>query len=322
VYKEFEHAENSSIVDFRKPGQLIGLADIFNTSIVQFSVAALNDCEVCSIDIRLFENLLNGNGSFAVDVIRSINNQTSSLINFHIQNNYKQLHGRIAHAILILANTIFESDYFDIPFTRRDFAEFTNMSSMSVVRILKVFRNDKLIEMKDGLITILDKDTGHEVAFFRGHMSPDKLGTFLDKWGRIYNDALMVVEVNNHGLTTITALKNKQYPQLYFRPATKMDTMSQKFSDRLGWKTTKLTRPLMIDDLREALADGSLKIHSSKTLDEMLTFVFNDDGNMVCQSSFFDDCIFCTAIGYQGFKVCYSGKLEQIDESECPSSGF
>jgi len=34
------------------------------------------------------------------------------------------------------------------------------------------------------------------------------------------------------------------------------------------------------------------------------------------------NCIFCTAIGFQGFKVCYSGKLEQIDESECPSSGF
>ena len=138
--------------------------------------------------------------------------------------------------------------------------------------------------------TILDKNTGHEVAFWRGHMSPDKFGAFLDKWGRIYNDALMVVEVNNHGLTTITALKNKQYPQLYFRPATKMDTMSQKFSDRLGWKTTKLTRPLMIDDLRESLADGSIKIHSSKTLDEMLTFVFNDNGDMVCQSSFHDDC--------------------------------
>lgn len=164
VYKEFDHAENVSIVDFRKPGQLIGLADIFNTSIVKFSVAALNDCEVCSIDIRLFEKLLNGNGSFAVDVIKSINSQTSSLINFHIQNNYKQLHGRIAHALLILANTIFESDSFDVPFTRRDFAEFTNMSSMSVVRILKVFRNDKLIKMTAGLITILDKEKLEKIS--------------------------------------------------------------------------------------------------------------------------------------------------------------
>ena len=56
----------------------------------------------------------------------------------------------------------------------------------------------------------------------------------------------------------------------------------------------------MIDDLREALAEGSLKIHSEKILDEMLTFVFDDGGNMVSQSSFHDDAIFASAIGFQG----------------------
>ena len=157
IYKEFDHAENVSIVDFRKPGQLIGLPDIFTASIIQYSVSALTDCEVCSIDIRLFEKLLTENGGFAVGVIKSINNQTSNTIDFHIQNNYKQLHGRIAHALLVLSKNVFESDVFNVPFTRRDFAEFTNMSSMSVVRILKIFRSDKLIEMKDGLITLLDK---------------------------------------------------------------------------------------------------------------------------------------------------------------------
>jgi len=100
-----------------------------------------------------------------------------------------------------------------------------------------------------------------------------------------------------------------------------MDTMGTKFSDRMGWKTTKITRPLMIDDLREALSDGSLKIHSEKTLDEMLTFVFDDGSNMVAQSSFHDDCIFASAICYQGFKIMYSGKLEQINyEKELPTS--
>ena len=33
----------------------------------------------------------------------------------------------------------------------------------------------------------------------------------------------------------------------------------------------------MIDDLREALEEGSIKVHSEKTLDEMLTFVFDDN---------------------------------------------
>jgi hypothetical protein len=78
----------------------------------------------------------------------------------------------------------------------------------------------------------------------------------------------------------------------------------------------------MIDDLREALADGSYKIHTERTLDEMLTFVFDDSGNMISQNSFHDDCIFASAICFQGFKILYSGKLDQLDEDQIPVSGF
>ena len=100
-----------------------------------------------------------------------------------------------------------------------------------------------------------------------------------------------------------------------------MDLMGQKFSDRLGWKTTRVSKPLMIDDLRECLSDGSFKIHSETTLDEMLTFVFNDNSDMVTQSSFHDDSIMASAICFQGFKVMFNGKLEQIDyNKELPGS--
>jgi hypothetical protein len=166
------------------------------------------------------------------------------------------------------------------------------------------------------VVTIFDRASGEEVAFWRGYMPPDRFGNLLDKFGRLYNNALMVVEINNHGLSTVTALKNKMYPQIYFRPVVKMDTMGTNYSDRMGWKTTKVTRPLMIDDLREALSDGSYKVHTEKTLDEMLTFVFDDGGNMVSQSSFHDDCIFASAIAFQGFKILYNGKLDQLDEDK------
>lgn len=172
------------------------------------------------------------------------------------------------------------------------------------------------------VVTIFDRASGEEVAFWRGYLPPDRFGNLLDKCGKLYNTALMVVEINNHGLTTVTALKNKMYPQIYFRPVVKMDTMGVQMSDRMGFRTTKVTRPLMIDDLREALSDGSFKIHTEKTLDEMLTFTFDDGGNMVSQSSFHDDCIFASAICLQGFKVMYSGKLEQLDDKYMPVSGF
>lgn len=166
-----------------------------------------------------------------------------------------------------------------------------------------------------------DRETGEEVAFWRGYIPPDRFGVNLNRWGRLYNDALMVVEINNHGLTTVTALKNLLYPQMYFRQAN-YDSMGTSWSDRLGWRTTKVTRPLMIDDLRDALQEGSIKIHSETTLDEMLTFVFDDNGNMVAQKSFHDDGIFASAIGFQGFKVLYGGKLDQINYEDVLPRSF
>jgi hypothetical protein len=151
--------------------------------------------------------------------------------------------------------------------------------------------------------TIWDKKTGEEIAIYRGEaMAPDRFGTLLNKWGRMYNDALLVIESNNHGLTTVTAVKNLLYPNIYFRPS-KFGAISNKWSENFGWKTSMVTRPLMIDDLRQALHEGSLIPHSELLLNEMLTFVFDEAGRMVTQAAFHDDIIFSSAIALQGFKV-------------------
>ncbi len=163
--------------------------------------------------------------------------------------------------------------------------------------------------------TIFNRVTGEEVAMYRALMAPDLLAAKLDKMGRRYNNALMVVEINNHGLTTVTTLKNLLYPTLYFRPA-KMDTLSGTASEKMGWKTTKITRPLLIDDFAQACRDRLLTIHSKELVDEMSVFVYNDKGNMEPQSGWHDDCIFAAGIAIQGFKQMHAGKVEDLDYTE------
>lgn len=159
-----------------------------------------------------------------------------------------------------------------------------------------------------------DRTTGEEVAFYRGHIAPDKLAEKIDKWGRRYNNALMTVEANNHGLVTLTVLKQLIYPTLYFRPA-KFDTISNPWSDKLGWKTTVMTRPILIDEFNQVMRDGHLTIHTKEITDEMSVFIFDRQNAMVAQEGFHDDCIFAAAIAFQGFKVLYDKKLDQINYS-------
>ena len=163
------------------------------------------------------------------------------------------------------------------------------------------------------VMTILDRSNGEEVAQFRGHIPADVFGGMINMWGRKYNNALAVVECNNHGLTTLTTLKNLMYPTMYFRPA-KYDAYGGTFSDRIGWRTTTTTRPLLIDDIGKIIREGDLIIHSKKTLDEMTTFVYNNNGKAEPSTrAFHDDTIFSLGIAIQGFKNVTDKPLDQID---------
>lgn len=162
---------------------------------------------------------------------------------------------------------------------------------------------------------IMDRITGEEVAFYRELIAPDKLGDVLDKMGRKYNNAFMVVEANNHGLTVLTILKQKLYPSIYFRP-TKFDALASSWSDKMGWKTTVMTRPLLIDDLNQVMREAHITIHSKEILDEMTVFIYDKGNAMVPQQGFHDDCIFAIGVAFQGFKVLYDKPLNQIDYTE------
>lgn len=171
-------------------------------------------------------------------------------------------------------------------------------------------------------VTFFDRKNGEEMAFYRGLVSPDKLAQKLNGWGRYFNKALMVIEINNHGLTTITELKHLLYPSFYFRPA-KFDTMGLPWSDKMGWRTTPITKPFLMDDLNKALRDKLVTVHSKETLDEMLTFIYDDNNQMTPMNrKYHDDCIFSAALAYQGFKVMYADELTQVNYEEYMPKNF
>ena len=164
VYREIDQIGQNSIVAFNTPGQLIGLTSLFTNKTAEFTVVAMTDCTLCCIDIENFQDLLKKNSDFAIDIVRSLNEQNNLLIDFQISNNHKQLHGRLAEAILYLSEHVFKSDSFSISLTRGELAEYTNMSTMSVVRILKSFKEDKILKDKSGFITILDRKKIEQIS--------------------------------------------------------------------------------------------------------------------------------------------------------------
>lgn len=155
VYKEI-NSKTNMILNIFPSGNYIGLPSLFEEGTMKYTVAAIEDTVICAIDIKIFEKLILSNGAFAKEVINTINNCTNFNYEKLISLTQKQMNGRLADALLFLSNEIYKSTAFKLSLTRKDLAEFTGMSTMSVVKTIQEFKNDGVITDEKGLITIPD----------------------------------------------------------------------------------------------------------------------------------------------------------------------
>lgn len=133
------------------------------------------------------------------------------------------------------------------------------------------------------------------VAQFRAHVDPDSFGDVLCHLGKLYNEAEIIVESNNHGLTTLTRLiKGLQYPNAYTE--TVLDKITETETTKLGFMMNARTKPLVLDSLRAAMREGPIEILDRTTLREMQTFVVKDSGKMEHEEGCHDDTVMALSL--------------------------
>lgn len=148
------------------------------------------------------------------------------------------------------------------------------------------------------VIDVIRVDNWKTVARWRGHIDPDLLGNVVYQIGRFYNDALVGVEVNNHGLTTVQSLRNKSYPNLYMRE-TNEENRFQERTAVMGWRTDKKTKPVIINNLAKAIREGDILDLDVVFLSECQTYIIDDQGFTNAQEGQFDDTVMAKAIALQ-----------------------
>lgn len=145
------------ILTITPEGNLMGLQALFEgNNTFLYSISTYSDTIVRLIDIRTFKQLLKQNPVFAYRVISIVNESTAQSYSRFFSLTHKQLHGRLADILLCLSRKIFKSESFDLPISRSDLSDLTSMSTESVIRILKDFKDDKIIDMNNKSITLLD----------------------------------------------------------------------------------------------------------------------------------------------------------------------
>lgn len=138
------------------------------------------------------------------------------------------------------------------------------------------------------------------VARWRGHCDPDRFGEILGALGALYNHALIGVEVNNHGLTTVQKLRDTYYTNLYKREKGYDEDFEEPTSN-LGWKTDVRTKRLAIDDLIRIIREGLNEEKDMVFVEEAFAFVRDIRGRMNAEEGEHDDTVMAKAITFQLF---------------------
>ena len=148
---------NSLVLKIIRSGNLLGLSSINEDHVAfQYSAMAYVDTEIEQINLLAFRKLLSANPVFARSVIDILSANSVQINSRFFCLTHKQSYGRLADILLCLADRVFKEKEFDLPLSRKDLAELSAMSTETVVRMLRKFKEDGLIEMDGKVIKILD----------------------------------------------------------------------------------------------------------------------------------------------------------------------
>ncbi len=134
---------------------------------------------------------------------------------------------------------------------------------------------------------VLRENPLEQVAACHGLFKPAKLAKLCAEYSKKYNNALVVIERNNHGHAVLLALKNLGFP----------DHLVYEFKKgRKGWDTNAESRVQMLEAVYEAIQDESENaynwIHDRDFLGECRSFGLQANGKYEHPPGGHDDTIF------------------------------
>ena len=159
---------------------------------------------------------------------------------------------------------------------------------------------------------VLDNITGKQVAVLKQEFDEITYTRQMYCLGKYYNNALIGIEAN-YTTYPIKELSRLNYIHQYVRE--KEDNYTNKLEKSYGFKTTQITRPVILAELQTIIKENIELIEDKDTLEEMLTFIKNEKGRPEAQQGYHDDLIMGLAIAFY-IRTQQSMQLEKEEEKE------
>jgi phage terminase large subunit len=151
--------------------------------------------------------------------------------------------------------------------------------------------------------------TWNQAAVWRGQVDTDIYSKQMYCLGKYYNEALIGIEIN-FDLHPVKELQRLGYYNQYIRET--MDSYTEQTQKKYGFRTDRVTRPVIIANYVALVRDHIDSFNDVATLEEMLTFVRNENGKPEAQKGKHDDTILADCI-------CLEIRSQQISRFADPT---
>ncbi len=164
----------------------------------------------------------------------------------------------------------------------------------------------------------------NQVLEYNGKLNGEDIGALVDRYARIYNNALAVVEcIGGYGDAVVLTLMKLGYPNLYYDETNVLKTYTNDYAKKLfnkkddeklpGFRSNAL-RIQMISNFVEMLKNNSFRVRSERVITELDTWIFKN-GRPDHMDGMHDDNLTCLSMGLfvAQFYMLKTDKIKQKD---------
>ncbi|HEY6064388.1 MAG TPA: response regulator [Chitinophagaceae bacterium] len=147
------------VTDLFRPGDFLGHIALLEGTAYKDNAEAMEETELAVIPKEDFDELINKNPEIAKKFIQLLAKNISEKEDHLLGLAYNSLRKKVADALLVLQQKYQKSkeEKFAIEISRESLATIAGTATESLIRTLSDFRNEKMVDIKNGSITITNQ---------------------------------------------------------------------------------------------------------------------------------------------------------------------
>jgi CRP/FNR family transcriptional regulator len=149
------------IIHIAKEGEIIGFRSMFSEEPYKVSASTLEECNICFINKVDFLNMIDTNPTLRNGIMKELSKELGDRAMFITNMAQKSVRERLAFSLIILADIYGDEQ---INLTREDMANFIGTATETLIRLLKDFKEEGILEIHTRKLEIINKDKLLQIA--------------------------------------------------------------------------------------------------------------------------------------------------------------